>query len=39
LTQVINAIGLNGQNPELAQQMYELLGRLTTEAMQELVDL
>lgn len=39
LTQVINAIGLNGQNPELAQQMYELLGRLTIEAMQELVDL
>lgn len=38
LTQVINAIALNGENPMLAQQMYELLGEITAKAIVELTD-
>lgn len=36
LTQVITAIAFNGQNPELVQQMYELLGKLTTIELEDL---
>lgn len=36
LTQVITAIAFNGQNPRLVQQLYELLGKLTTESLEDL---
>ena len=31
LTQVITAIAINGQNAELAEELYELLGQITAD--------
>ncbi len=36
LTQVITAIAFNGQNVKLVQQLYELLGKLTTESLEDI---
>ena len=39
LTQVINAIALNGENPEIVQEMYEMLGSITAQAIYEVLDI
>jgi hypothetical protein len=36
LTQVIGAVALNGENSELAQELYQLLGKITADALQEI---
>lgn len=36
LTQVIGAIALNGENSELAQELYQLLGKITADALQDI---
>ena len=38
LTQVITAIAINGQNAELAEELYELLGKITADQIAELLD-